>query len=88
MSNDVQKHWLYRPENRIKIWGFQILLLLLALLPEFFIHRHAYFESLGITIDASWGFFAWYGFVTCLAMVVAAKVIGIFLKRGENYYDE
>ena len=83
-----KKHWLYREENRLKLWGIQLAILLLALLPEFFIHHHAHFADQGMTVDSSWGFFAWYGFLTCAAMVAAAKVLGIFLKRKDTYYDE
>jgi hypothetical protein len=39
-------------------------------------------------LDTRIGFFAWYGFVTCAAMVVGAKVLGIFLKRPDDYYDD
>ena len=36
----------------------------------------------------SWfGFNAWYGFGTCVAMVVAAKLLGTFLKRNDRYYE-
>lgn len=83
-----KKHWLYREKNRGKLWLIQFVILLLALLPEFFIHHHPHFEAQVMNIDASWGFFAWYGFLTCAAMVVAAKILGIFLKRKDSYYDE
>ncbi|PCK03502.1 MAG: hypothetical protein COA42_20805 [Alteromonadaceae bacterium] len=64
------------------------LILVLALVPEFFIHHHAHFESEGIHVDASWGFFAWFGFLACAAMVIAAKLLGFLLKRKDSYYDE
>jgi len=83
-----KRHWLYRPENRRKLWIAQGLVLVLALLPEFFIHHHAHFEGQGIHLDASWGFFAWYGFATCAAMVVVAKLLGFALKRKDSYYDD
>ncbi len=87
-NESAQKHWLYREENRKKLWGFQIVILVLVLVPEFFVHHHAHFESKGIFIDASWGFFAWYGFATCAAMVIAAKILGVLLKRKDTYYDD
>lgn len=88
MSHDNNKHWLYREENRSKLWIFQIAILVLAVIPEFFMHHHPHFEAQGLHIDASWGFFAWYGFLTCAAMVVGAKILGIFLKRVDTYYDD
>ena len=61
---------------------------LLAIIPEFFMHHHASFEKQGITLDTSFGFYAWYGFLTCAAMVVGAKVLAVVLKRKDDYYDE
>lgn len=81
-------HWLYRPENRPKLWGVLIAILALALLPELFVHHHAHFPQLGFGLDTRIGFYAWYGFITCAGMVVAAKVLGIFLKRPDDYYDD
>ena len=82
------KHWLYRQENRPRLWVMQIAILVLALLPEFFIHHHLYFEEQGFVLDGSFGFYAWYGFITCAGMVAVAKILGIFLKRKDTYYDE
>lgn len=82
------KHWLYRPENLPKLWAVQVAILVLALIPEFFVHHHAHFEDQGILLDATFGFFAWYGFLTCVAMVVVAKLLGFLLKRKDTYYDE
>ena len=81
-------HWLYRPENLPKLWVIQIGILVLALLPEFFIEHHPHVKGQDFALDASFGFFAWYGFLTCAGMVVAAKILGIFLKRKDTYYDE
>ena len=83
-----RKHWLYRSENLPKLWLIQIAILVLAVVPEFFIHHHLYFEAQGFSLDGSFGFYAWYGFLTCAGMVALAKVLGIFLKRKDTYYDE
>lgn len=82
------KHWLYRPQNRRTLWMILGGVLVLTLIPEFFIHHHAHFESQQIAVDASWGFYAWYGFATCAAMVVVAKILGFVLKRKDTYYDD
>lgn len=86
-QKDKQLHWLYRPENRKKLWTFQIVLLVLAVIPEFFVHHHEHFPDAGISVDASFGFYAWYGFITCALMVVGAKLLGFVLKRSDDYYD-
>jgi len=88
MSQNKQKHWLYREENRRKLWMIQFGILILAILPEFFMHHHASFKDQGVSLDTTFGFYAWYGFLTCAAMVVGAKLLGIFLKRKDDYYDE
>jgi hypothetical protein len=47
-------------------------------------HHHAHFG-----IDGTFGFFAWYGFGVCAAMVIVSKfVVGLVLKRKDTYYDD
>ncbi len=76
------KHWLVRPRTIRLLWvGFAVVLAL-TVVAGLFVHQHVYFG-----IEDSFGFFAWYGFVTCVAMVVLAKLLGIFLKRPDDYYD-
>lgn len=88
MIDDRDKHWLYRRGNLPRLWVIQAVILLLALVPEFFVHHHAHFAEQGVQVDATFGFFAWYGFLTCAAMVAGAKILGIFLKRKDTYYDD
>jgi UPF0716 family protein affecting phage T7 exclusion len=38
-------------------------------------------------IDGTLGFGAWFGFLSCVALVLFAKLLGIFLKRPDSYYD-
>ena len=88
MIEDPHKHWLYRRSSLPWLWGILIVILVISVIPEFFVHHHAYFEDQGTAIEASFGFHAWYGFITCAAMVVAAKILGVFLKRKDTYYDD
>lgn len=79
---DEPTHWLVKPETIRSIWiGFGVILAL-TVAGDLFVHHHEHFG-----IDDSFGFYAWYGFLTCLGMVVAAKVLGIFLKREDTYYE-
>ena len=80
--SEQNKHWLLRKENIRKLWMIFIAMLLVTLVSGLFVHQH---ESFGI--EDSFGFFAWYGFVTCVGMVVFAKLLGVFLKRPEGYYE-
>ena len=76
------KRWLLRKENIRTLWIIFITILIVTVIAGFFVHQH---ESFGI--EDSYGFFAWYGFITCVGMVVFAKLLGLILKRPENYYD-
>ena len=41
----------------------------------------------GFGIDGTFGFYAWYGLGTCVAMVLFAKGLGVLLKRRDTYYE-
>ncbi len=45
--------------------------------------RHA--ES---PIDSFWGFYAGYGFLSCVVLVIVAKWMRTFLMRDEDYYEQ
>jgi len=61
---------------------FFIISLPLLLVLELFVHHHAL-----IGIDGSLFFNAWFGFFSCVAIVVFSKLLGVLLKRGVRYYD-
>lgn len=81
--NESDKHWLVRSKTIRQLWIGLIAILTLTVLSELLIHKHEYFG-----LDGTFGFSAWYGFITCVAMVVAAKLLGYVLKRKEDYYDD
>jgi len=72
-----------RRSGGFRFWwiGFGVLLLL-SLLPDGFIQHHAHFG-----FEDYFGFYAVYGFGAGVALVVIAKVMGIFLRRKDTYYD-
>jgi len=37
---------------------------------------------------ATWATTAWYGFLACAALILAAKAMGAWLKRQDRYYEE
>ncbi len=49
---------------------------------EFFIHKHTTFVWEKIP-----GFYAFYGFRACVAIVFFSNAVGYFLKKKEDYYD-
>jgi hypothetical protein len=83
MNDEKQLHWLVRPSTIRKLWiGFSIILAL-TVLAQTVIYVKGYFG-----FDAWFGFGAVYGFTSCLIMVLVAKLLGLVLKRPQNYYDE
>ncbi len=83
MSDIEQKHWLIRPGTIHLIWRYGIAILAILVIADFFVEPHPYFQ-----IDGTFGFFSWYGLITCILMVVFAKALGFFIKRSDTYYDE
>lgn len=79
---EEKKYWLDRPENVTKfyraVWGIGIALVA----GELFLRRH---EELAF---AGWfAFYALFGFIACVALVLTAKALRRVLKRPENYYE-
>lgn len=69
------------PKNVNKIVYGLCILCAGLFLADFLYHKHTY-----VAIEDIPGFYALYGFFMCAALVVCAKVMRIFLKRGEDYY--
>lgn len=78
-----KKHIFDDPKNVTRLLtGFYAVCALLVV-ADFIIHRH-------ITVD--WekipAFYAIYGFVACVVLVILAKVMRKGVMRSETYYDE
>ncbi|MCF8033389.1 MAG: hypothetical protein K9K66_03565 [Desulfarculaceae bacterium] len=50
---------------------------------DFLIHKHAHFPW-----ETAPEFYAAYGFLCYLLLIVLAKTLRIFIKRREDYYDQ
>ena len=85
MQKDTkQLHWLVRPKTIKGLWIGGILMLAGLTALSLTVHPHAKFG-----IEGTPAFYSWYGFVTCVAMVLFAKfVLGIVLSRKDTYYDD
>lgn len=70
------------PKNvqRLRYLLYGVVLLLLVIDP--FIHKHAYFTWEGVP-----GFFAVYGFISYVLLINVAKKLRLLIKRREDYYD-
>jgi hypothetical protein len=79
----MQPHWLTRPATIRKLWVVFILILAATLIAELFVSHDAHFG-----VDGTFAFHAWYGFLSCAALIGIAKLLGLFLKRPDTYYGE
>jgi hypothetical protein len=80
----TEKKYLFDNPGNVKLLFISFYLSLLILLViDFFIYKHPHFPW------EKWpGFYATYGFVACVVLVVAAKyILRPLVKRKEDYYD-
>ncbi|TAK85490.1 MAG: hypothetical protein EPO20_10755 [Betaproteobacteria bacterium] len=82
MSQDEGRYWLDRPENVAKLYRGLWIVGVLLVLADLVVHRHA--EA---GFDGGFGFYGVYGFVACVALVLAAKLLRRAVMRPEDYYD-
>jgi hypothetical protein len=79
----VNKPWLERPRTIRLLWIVFVGILALTVIAQLVVHPHGYFG-----LDGSFGFNAWFGLLSCVAMILVAKALGIFLKRPDSFYDD
>lgn len=74
--------WLDRPGSVDRIIWLLVFLSAATVAADFFYHKHGH-----------WGFQEWfgfdaaYGFVACVGLVLAAKVLRKLVMRSEDYYE-
>ncbi len=81
MAEEKQKK---RGRKAFIYWFIFILILAISVGVEFLIPE----KKSVYGIDGERFFFAGYGFLSCAAIIIFSKIIGVFLKRKENYYKE
>lgn len=79
----MDEYWLTRSSTIRMLWIVFVAVLAGTVLMDLFIEHHSYFDLAG-----TFGFGAWFGFASCVAMVVFAKALGVVLKRPDTYYDD
>lgn len=77
------KGFFDKPENIQKMLKVFYVVCGLLVLADFIVHRHIYHDWEKIP-----AFYAIYGFVGCVVLVLIAKEMRKVLMRGEDYYDE
>lgn len=74
--------WLDNPGNVNKIVYALYGVCVLLAGADLFYHRHAI-----LSFEAWPGFYAWYGFLGCVGLVLGAKEMRKIVMRDEDYYD-
>ena len=74
--------WFDKPANIKKIIAALCVICGLLMIADLFYHKHPYFA-----VEKLFGFYAFYGFIMCVLLVLAAKVMRVWLMRDEDYYD-
>jgi hypothetical protein len=75
-------HWLVRSSTIRLLWIGFVVVLAATLVPDLFMDHHGEFA-----LDGTIGFGAWFGFVSCVALVFGSIWLGRILKRRDSYYD-
>jgi hypothetical protein len=77
-----RRYWLDERTNVERlVRGFYALCLMVLLL-DLFVPRHGAFA-----IEQLFGFYAFFGFIACVTLVLVAKQLRRVLMRAEDYYD-
>lgn len=79
---DSEDHWLVRAATIRLLWIVFIVVLAATVFADLFIDHHGTFG-----IDDGIGFYAWYGFLSCVVLVFGSIALGRILKRPDGYYD-
>jgi hypothetical protein len=82
MTSPDSDHWLTRPATIRRLWVVFILVLVMLVALDLLVAHHPRFG-----LDGTFGFGAWLGFLSCVALVVFARALGAVLKRPDTYYD-
>lgn len=83
MSSKKEFDYFDRPDVIRKLWILLYIVCGLTVLAEVFVHRHPHFG-----FDGFFGFNAVLGFVSCAVLILFAKLVALFLKSREDYYDD
>ena len=84
MAEQQERSYFFdKPENISKMLKVFYVVCALLVVADFIVHRHIYHDWENLP-----AFYAIYGFVGCVVLVLVAKEMRKILMRGENYYDE
>lgn len=72
----MDDHWLVRKSTIRGLWIAFAVALAATVLMDLVIEPYPYFG-----LDGTFGFGAWFGFVSCVVLIAVAKALGVILKR-------
>ena len=76
-------HFFDKPDNIKKVLRVFYATCALLVAADFVVHRHV-----GLSWEEIPAFYAIYGFVACVVLVLIAREMRKFVMRKESYYDE
>jgi hypothetical protein len=83
MASSQQKQYLFdKPRNVNRLLGGFYLICAILLILDFVLHRHVIHSWENIP-----GFYAIFGFIACVLLVLIAKEMRKVVMRKEDYYD-
>lgn len=82
-DEQTRQDFFDKPENISKILKVFYVLCVLLVVADFIVHRHIYHDWEKIPT-----FYAVYGFVGCVLLVLVAKAMRKVLMKEEDYYDQ
>ncbi|MDB3945384.1 hypothetical protein N9444_05665 [Gammaproteobacteria bacterium] len=75
-------HIFDKPQNVRRVLWALVAVCIVTIGADFVYHRHIVHPWEGV-----WGFYAFYGFVACVVLVLVAKEMRKLLMRAEDYYN-
>lgn len=78
----MKQNWFYRKSSIKKLYISTLIILGVVLFVEYFIVLHPHFS-----IEKIFGFHAVFGFLSCIVLIIFAKLLGFLVKRKDDYYD-
>ena len=82
-TEEEKQDYLDKPENIAKILKVFYVICGLLVVTDFIVHRHIYHDWENVP-----AFYAIYGFIGCVLLVLIAKLMRKVLMREEDYYDK
>ncbi len=81
-ARDEKRYWLDEPRNVTTIVRLLVAVCVALVVADFFYHKHTHYGAEKLP-----GFFAFFGFVSAVFLVLTAKQLRRILMRDEDYYD-